>query len=102
MTDNMLSTVGKVDLERSSRAKPASDVRVKEKENGSPAARYAASAAVPAPKGMADVLLRFKVDPHDKQVTVLVVDKSSRKVVRTIPPEELKTLNEGELFELFT
>jgi hypothetical protein len=102
MTDNMLSTVGKLDLDRSSRSKPADEVRIaKEKDGGSPASRYAASVMV-APKGLSDVLLRFKVDPSTKQVTVLVVDKSSRKVVRTIPPEELKTLNEGELFELFT
>jgi uncharacterized FlaG/YvyC family protein len=102
MTDNIVSTVGKVELDRSNRAKPADDVRAKEKDGGSsPAARYAAS-TVPASKGFSDVLLRFKVDPGTKEVTVMVVDKASRKVVRTIPPEELKTLNEGELFELFT
>jgi len=96
----MISTIGKVDLDRTSRP-VADEVRVKEKDGGSPAARYAASVA-PVSKGLSDVLLRFKVDPGTKQVTVMVVDKSSRKVVRTIPPDELKTLNEGELFELFT
>jgi hypothetical protein len=102
MTDNMLSTVGKLDLDRTSRTQAADEVKIpKEKDGGSPAARYAAAAPA-APKGLSDVLLRFKVDPSTKQVTVLVVDKSSRKVVRTIPPDELKTLNEGELFTLFT
>jgi uncharacterized FlaG/YvyC family protein len=48
-----------------------------------------------------DVSLEFKVDPDNQDVTVLILDKKSRKVIRTIPPEELSKLREGDLVELF-
>jgi uncharacterized FlaG/YvyC family protein len=51
-------------------------------------------------KEMADVSLKYRVDAETKELTVLVIDKSSHKVIRTIPSEELKTFREGDLLEL--
>jgi uncharacterized FlaG/YvyC family protein len=48
-----------------------------------------------------DVSLEFKIDPDSQNVTVLILNKTSRKVIRTIPPEELSKLHEGDLVELF-
>jgi uncharacterized FlaG/YvyC family protein len=49
---------------------------------------------------LSDVRLHFKVDPTTHEVTVLVLDKTTQKVIRTIPPEELAQLQQGELLEL--
>ena len=50
---------------------------------------------------VSDLNLRFMVDSQTKDVTILVVDRSSKKVVRTIPPEEASKLDPGELLQLF-
>jgi uncharacterized FlaG/YvyC family protein len=49
---------------------------------------------------MKDVFLRFQVKEDTHDVTVYVVDRTSKRVVRTIPPEELNNLNSGDLLEL--
>jgi uncharacterized FlaG/YvyC family protein len=51
-------------------------------------------------KEMTDVSLKYRVDAETKELTVLVIDKSSHKVIRTIPSEELKKFREGDLLEL--
>lgn len=51
---------------------------------------------------LSDVRLKFQVNPETNHVTVLVLDKSSKKVIRTIPAEDLSKFHEGELFELTT
>jgi len=43
---------------------------------------------------------RFKVDPDTQEVTVFMVDLTTRRVVRTIPADEIKNLAQGELLEL--
>ena len=43
--------------------------------------------------------LRFKVDNETNEVTLLIVDKASEKVIRTIPPEAIKDIPPGELFQ---
>ncbi len=49
-----------------------------------------------------DVRMRFIIDPKSKDVTVLIFDKASQKILRTIPPEELSQLNEGDLVDLLS
>lgn len=48
-----------------------------------------------------NVRLHFRVDPKTHEVTVLMVDQKSKRVVRSIPPEEIGKLKEGDLVELF-
>ncbi len=52
-------------------------------------------------KPLGDVSLKFKVDEDTHDVTVFIVDNASKKVVRTIPPEEMAKINAGELLQLF-
>jgi uncharacterized FlaG/YvyC family protein len=49
-----------------------------------------------------DLTLKFKIDEETNDVTIVMVDRETRKVVRTIPPEEMTKLDPGELIELFT
>ncbi len=53
----------------------------------------------PQPRN-ADVVLRFNVDRDTREVTVYVMDRASRQVLRTIPPDELNNLKAGDLIEL--
>jgi hypothetical protein len=49
----------------------------------------------------AEIALRFHVDPQTHEVTVFVLDKTHRHVIRTIPPEEMARLRAGEIIDLF-
>ncbi len=49
----------------------------------------------------AEIALRFQVDPQTHEVTVFVLDKTHRHVIRTIPPEEMARLRAGEIIDLF-
>jgi uncharacterized FlaG/YvyC family protein len=40
------------------------------------------------------------VNEETKQVTVYVVDRESKRVIRSIPPDELNNLQAGDLVEL--
>ncbi len=51
-------------------------------------------------KPLGDVSLKFKIDEDTHDVTVLIVDNESKKIVRTIPPEEMAKINAGELLQL--
>lgn len=44
--------------------------------------------------------LKFRVDRESNEVTVLILDARSHKVIRTVPPEELSELTPGELIDL--
>lgn len=48
-----------------------------------------------------DVRLKFIVDSKTNDVTVLVLDKASRQIIRTIPNDELKNLTRGDLVTVF-
>jgi uncharacterized FlaG/YvyC family protein len=47
-----------------------------------------------------DVALKFEVDNNTDELTIFVVDKTNKNVLRTIPPEELEKLNAGDLLEI--
>lgn len=55
----------------------------------------------PAPVLNGDVRLKFLVDSKTNDVTVLVLDKASRQIIRTIPTEELNNLTRGDLVTIF-
>jgi uncharacterized FlaG/YvyC family protein len=46
--------------------------------------------------------LRFKVDENTNDVTVYVLDRSSRQVLRTIPADQMKKLQSGDLLDLLS
>jgi uncharacterized FlaG/YvyC family protein len=54
-----------------------------------------------APVLNGDVRLKFIVDSKTNDVTVLVLDKTSRQIIRTIPTDELKNLTHGDLVTIF-
>ncbi len=48
---------------------------------------------------MREVTLRYKVDPDTQAVSLLIIDRQSRKVIRTVPAEELARLGVNQIFE---
>lgn len=46
--------------------------------------------------------LQFRVDEKTNQVTILIKDKESDKIIRTIPPEAIKDIPTGQLMEYST
>lgn len=49
-----------------------------------------------------DTTIRFEVDAETHDVTLLIMDRETREVIRSIPPEEMRLMDPGELLELFT
>ena len=61
----------------------------------------AAKQSVSAPSGaLADISLHFQVDSKTKELTVFIVDRKSKKVLRSIPADELNKLQAGDLLKL--
>jgi uncharacterized FlaG/YvyC family protein len=50
---------------------------------------------------LGEMSLKFEIDSETHDVTILLLDRSSQRVVRTIPPDEMSKLNPGELLQLF-
>jgi len=59
------------------------------------------AANTPSPVLNGDVRLKFIVDSKTNDVTVLVLDKASRQIIRTIPTDELNNLTQGDLVTIF-
>jgi uncharacterized FlaG/YvyC family protein len=62
-------------------------------------ARETEKVALPVRNG-AEVSLHFRVDNETRDVTVFVVDRQSKRVLRSIPANELAKLQVGELLKL--
>ena len=63
------------------------------------AARQKESASVLA-RDLSAVTIHFRVDEETNDVTVYVVDRKSRRVLRSIPANELHKLKAGDLLKL--
>ncbi|MEA4910324.1 MAG: flagellar protein FlaG [Chloroflexi bacterium] len=68
-------------------------------------AQQATAAKSTPAKGLAqnpDIRLKFMVDSDSNEITVLILDRASKQILRTIPPSELNNFKEGDLLTLFT
>jgi len=70
---------------------PAQEPKVAKQMESSPAAVVG---------NLSNVSLQFRVDEKTKDVTVFVVDKDSKRVLRSIPATELAKLQAGDLLKL--
>jgi uncharacterized FlaG/YvyC family protein len=78
-------------------------VPAQRKREGARSRGTAAESSAPTtttPQNQSNIRLVFKVDDKTNKVTVLVVDKESQKVIRSIPFDEQAKLKQGELLEL--
>lgn len=69
------------------------------KASESAAAPRATSLRIP-PSSSLNVDVLFRVDEQTQARTVIMVNRATKEVVRTIPPEELEKLTPGDLLTL--
>jgi uncharacterized FlaG/YvyC family protein len=74
-------------------AKPAAQPESK------PAKRDDEKSALPVGNG-SDITIHFRVDEETKDLTVFIVDRESKRVLRSIPSDELNKLSAGDLLKL--
>lgn len=48
---------------------------------------------------MRDVALRYKIDQETGALSLLIIDRQSRQIIRTVPPEELSRLGVNHTFD---
>ena len=51
-------------------------------------------------KSLADVSIHFRVDEDTNNVTIFLVDRATKKVLRSIPAGEMQKLQIGDLLKL--
>lgn len=90
-----LSNPGRIDGGPSVQQSTVSAEKVSAADNPMIEKLSAAQANMPANIG-----LKFRIDDETNEVTVYVIDRTSKQVLRTIPPEEIKNLKAGDLVEL--
>lgn len=103
MNDISINPVGKVDAEYAPPVAVRSAQMARAEESQAPVQPQKAAPRQEAPRPAvmsSDVFLKFQVNEKTNDVTVYVVDRATRKVVRAIPPEELNKLQVGDLLEL--
>jgi len=59
-----------------------------------------AETALPVTNAHSNVFLKFRVDEKTNDLTVFVIDRASRQVLRTIPSDELTHMHSGDLLKL--
>jgi len=59
-------------------------------------------ASVPGLEGLKNVRLHFKIDPETHEISVAVIDQNTDKIIRTIPPEQVREMSSGSLIEVLT
>jgi hypothetical protein len=96
MSNSLVNPVGRAGIELVGTlnrvdSKPKSAVKQQE-----------AKAAYAAPSGGNGTRLQFRVDEKSNDVTIMIMDKATDKVIRTIPPEAIKDIPVGQLMEYST
>jgi uncharacterized FlaG/YvyC family protein len=110
MSENPINTVNRVETQIvQSTQVHAAQVKAQYKKEPPPAKPVETPAKDTAPKkeeiqasikaSSRQTNLEFRVDPDKNEVMVIVVDKATKKVVATIPPEAIKDIPPGDLIE---
>jgi hypothetical protein len=67
---------------------------------GAPALPEPAPKKAPAVSNGDNVSIHFRVDRQTNNITVFIVDRVTKRVLRSIPPEEVNKLQAGDILEL--
>jgi uncharacterized FlaG/YvyC family protein len=72
---------------------------VKQQQQSKPTPQETEKASLPITNN-SNVFLKFKVDENSSNITVYVVDRETKRIIRSIPPEEMNKLQTGDLLEM--
>lgn len=90
---NMMNPISRVVAEtNSSISQPAQSARPPDRSSS-----VDQKSGVKSARNFATTRLQFRMDDKTNEVTIMIVDKATDKVIRTIPPEAIKDLPTGEL-----
>lgn len=93
MSDNMMNPINRIVAETASSISQPTQV-------ARPVAKPAEQKAPPKTTATGSATrLQFRMDEKTNEVTIMIVDKASDKIIRTIPPEAIKDLPTGELLQ---
>ena len=110
MTDNPVSNVNRVDLQpaqavqaqisqmtvqAAKESTPVKPVEETEKDTSSGDTTQSSSASLSGRQ----TNLKFQVDTETHQVTIMIMDRATNKVISTIPPDKLKDVPPGDLLQ---
>lgn len=112
MAENWLQSVGRIDgdsrlmeIYHTGQAREAAETGAPTRAAAQPKAEKAAEKETQATPGLpvtkSDILLRFHIDEETNDITVYLVDRATKQVVRSIPPNEVQKLRAGDLLKLF-
>lgn len=84
----------------SAAAKAVVSAQEKPSTHDNKTSKAAESVSAPLVGNASSVSLQFRVDDQTKDVTIFVVDRKSKKVLRSIPASEMAKLQAGDLLKL--
>ncbi len=93
MTDPVISSLGRAAVELTGSLNSP-----KQEKKPAPAASQPAKASQ-ATSAYAQTRLQFQVDSKTNDIIILIRDKNSDKVVRTIPAEAIKDIPPGQILQ---
>jgi uncharacterized FlaG/YvyC family protein len=79
---------------------PSAPVPKQQEPTKTQAPKQMESASAAMVSNSSKVSLQFRIDEKTKDVTVFVVDRNSKRVLRSIPASELAKLQAGDLLKL--
>jgi uncharacterized FlaG/YvyC family protein len=109
MTDNPVSNINRVDLNAQAAqaqvtqmnvqaAKEAATVQpVDQVEKDASSENSTQSQSSSSSLNGRQTNLKFSVDAETNQVTIMIMDKATNKVISTIPPDKIKDIPPGDL-----
>ena len=112
MSENSINPISNVQLTAVSGALPKPQVKTQQVKTQTKAAAADTSNQDVSPKQMenesehsssmssSNVSVHFRINDETNELTVFVVDRENKKVLRTIPSSEFSKLNAGDILEL--
>lgn len=93
MTNSITNPVGRAGMEL------IGSIHQTEQKTRPAVKQQEAKAAYASSSTMNNTKLQFRVDDKTNDVTIMIMDKETDKVIRTIPPEAIKDIPIGQLME---
>ena len=110
MSENSINPISSVQVASVSGMLPKPQPQVKAPQAKAKAVVEEVSAQENAPKqtestpmqvgGSSNIAVHFRVNDDTNELTVFIVDRENKKVLRTIPSSEFSKLNAGDILEL--
>ena len=105
MSENLTTNpIGSVSMDTASVALPKTQVKAQKAEEASGQEKLStqiqAKAETTQVMTASNISVHFRVNDETNELTVFVVDRENKKILRTIPASEFSKLNAGDIVQL--